>query len=99
MVAYNMPAPLGNTNGSKSNRIWADALRKELAGNKNAKALRDLARVLIAEAEGGNLQALKEIGDRLDGKPKQQTEISGPEGGDIPLSFNIEYIDTDTEET
>lgn len=85
-------APLGNNNAAK-NKPWADALHKELTGNKNAKVLRNLARIMIAEAEGGNMAALKEIGDRLDGKPKQQTEISGPEGGDIPLSFNIEYID------
>ena len=85
-------APLGNQNAVK-NKPWADALHKELTGNKNAKELRKLAKILIAEAEGGNMTALKEIGDRLDGKPKQQTEISGPEGGDIPLSFNIEYFD------
>lgn len=82
----------GNKNATK-NKIWADALHKELAGNKNAKVLRNLARVLIAEAEGGNMQAMKEIGDRLDGKPMQSTEVSGPEGGDIPLSFAIEYLD------
>lgn len=72
-------APLGNKNATK-NKIWADALRKELAGNKNAKVLRNLARVLIAEAEGGNMQAMKEIGDRLDGKPVQGIEGSGDSG-------------------
>ena len=37
-------------------------------------------------AEGGDMQAIKEIGDRLDGKPKQQVEASGPGGGAIQIS-------------
>lgn len=71
-------APTGNTNATK-NKVWSDALHKELAGNKNAKKLRKLARVLIKEASTGNIPALKEIGDRLEGKPNQtiQSTVEG----------------------
>jgi ribosomal protein L17 len=38
------------------------------------KALREIADVLIAEAKAGNIQAIREIADRLDGKVVQQVE-------------------------
>lgn len=31
---------------------------------------------LVRAAEGGDMQALKELGDRLDGKPKQESEVT-----------------------
>jgi len=76
-------APLGNNNATK-NKPWRDALEKELTGNKNAAKLRKLARKMIEEAEEGNMQALKEIGDRLDGKPAQSIEGPG-NGGEIVI--------------
>ena len=36
-----------------------------------------LSAVIIAEAAKGNIQAHKEINDRLDGKPQQAIELSG----------------------
>lgn len=41
------------------------------------KALRAIARKLIAQAESGDMQAVKEIADRMDGKPAQSVEMSG----------------------
>jgi hypothetical protein len=41
---------------------------------------------LLEEAEGGNMVAIKELFDRLDGRAVQATEISGPEGGPIETS-------------
>lgn len=66
-------APIGNKNASK-NKPWADALRKELDGEVNAKKLRRLARKTIAMGLEGEMSAIKEIGDRLDGKPVQGLE-------------------------
>ena len=68
-------APKGNTNGSK-NKIWSDALKLELAGNRNAGKLRKLAKALIEEALDGNIQAMKELGDRLEGKPAQAIDMN-----------------------
>ena len=74
-----MAAPQGNQNAKKA-KIWSDALRKELDGNQNAAKLRKLARKLIEMAEEGNIQAMKEIGDRLEGKPAQAIEGTGTDG-------------------
>lgn len=66
----NAGAPKGNKNATK-NKLWQDALQKELSGNRNQLKLRKIAKKLIAMAEEGDIQAIKEIGDRLDGKPAQ----------------------------
>lgn len=64
-----MSAPLGNKNATK-NRPWADAVNRALLANDGQK-LRALADKLIDRALEGDVSALKEIGDRVDGKPAQ----------------------------
>jgi hypothetical protein len=67
------------TNKGKD-KPFRDALRMELAalGDNDPKALRGLARNLLAIASGADgLQAIREIADRLDGKPAQAVEMSG----------------------
>jgi len=56
-------------------------VRRALARDKTA--LNDIAERLIAMARDGDLAAIKELGDRLDGKPAQSHELSGPDGGPI----------------
>lgn len=52
----------------------------ELAAiGEDHKALRMIARSLIAAASEGKMDAIKEIGDRMDGKPAQAV-IGGDEG-------------------
>ena len=79
--------------GSKQ-KDWADALRRavhrESAGKGSAKWLDVIANRVVEAASDGDAQAFKEIGDRLDGKPKQQTEVSGPDGGAIPTRLVVE---------
>lgn len=58
--------------------------------NKEAKirkgqALRKVAEVVVQKALMGDKDAVKEIGDRLDGKPAQA--ITGADGG--PLTVEI----------
>ncbi len=77
-------APLGNDNATK-NRLWADTLRRALLA-EDGKTLRRLAERLIERAADGDVPALKEIGDRIDGKSKQQIEASGPDGGPLQIS-------------
>jgi hypothetical protein len=55
------------------------------AAGKDHKALRRVAKALITKASDGDVSAIKEIGDRLDGRPTQATEISGPAGEPIQL--------------
>ena len=63
----------GNSNsGRKQEKPFRDALRLEIAeaGNK-PHALRNIALRLIEMAEGGDMQAIKEFADRIDGKVPQ----------------------------
>lgn len=83
-------APRNNINATKGSQ-WRQAIRKALAkyadeqGDK-AKASRGLelvARKFIEAAAAGEPWAMKELGDRIDGKPSQGVELSGPAGGPI----------------
>lgn len=78
-----MGAPVGNKNATK-NKVWEDTLRRALLAEDGVK-LRSIAEKLIERAEAGDVSALKEIGDRLDGKPAQQIQLSGDE--DNPVRF------------
>jgi hypothetical protein len=62
---------------------WADVIREvmERVDPQSKKAYKTaLAEALFKAAQGGDVQALKEIGDRMDGRPMQKTEISGKDG-------------------
>lgn len=68
-----MAAPI-NPKGSKSEKHWRDAIRRAVAaddGTKKTKRLFVIAEKLVTMAEAGDMAAIKEIGDRLDGKPAQ----------------------------
>lgn len=85
-----MAAPLGNNNAGKS-KEWRDQIKWALEnyeGGKVAKgqALRAIATKLVEEAIDGDSKAREEIANRLDGKPVQSTELSGPEGGAIKIT-------------
>lgn len=67
-------APEGNNNAGK-NKPWADAVRRALLA-EDGKKLRQLADKLIERALDGDVTALKEVADRMDGKPAQT--IAGP---------------------
>ena len=82
-----MGAPAGNQNAFKG-RLWHQAILRALekrGGGDRVKALDELAEILLKAVETGDLQALKEFGDRIDGKPAQSIEASGPDGG--PIQF------------
>lgn len=84
--------------GSKQ-KDWAEALRRavhrESAGKGSPKWLDVIANRVVEAAADGDAQAFKEIGDRLDGKPKQQTEVSGPDGEALPLSISVGFKSAD----
>jgi hypothetical protein len=70
-----MGRPIGSMNKAKP---FADMLRLALLSG-GGRCLRIIADKLTEMAEGGDLQAIKEIGDRLDGKCAQVIER-----GDVP---------------
>jgi hypothetical protein len=79
-----MAAPVGNKNAVK-NKIWSEAIRRAVL---QGKKLDSLANAIITAAEGGDIAALKEIGDRLEGKVAQT--IQGENG---PVELVITWSD------
>jgi hypothetical protein len=70
-----MGRPIGSVNRQKP---FADALKVALLSG-GGRRLRIIADRLCEKAEQGDLQAIQQIADRLDGKPVQALER-----GDVP---------------
>lgn len=75
-----MAAPINNRGGRKD-KLWRDALtvavnRQDLDTMDKRTMLARIAEKCVNAALEGDIQAMKEIGDRLDGKPLQQTEVT-----------------------
>lgn len=62
--------------------------------------LRAVKRMEIRAAMSGNIAAIKEISDRLDGKAMQGVEMSGPDGGPVQnnVIFAMRFVDPDEDE-
>ena len=71
-----MGRPIGSVNREKP---FTDMLRVALLSG-GGRRLRVIAEALAEKAEQGDLQAIQQIGDRLDGKPSQAIER-----GDVPV--------------
>ncbi len=69
----------GNPSGRPKLTRLTDALREQLAEispEVPEKTIAErIARALIREAVSGNVQAIREIGDRTEGKPKQAIDL------------------------
>jgi len=84
----------GNTNSSKNNRIWANTIRK-LAIQEDYKRIHAIAEKLFEKAAEGDLGAIKEVGDRLDGKAVATQELTGPDGSNLPSGIGILFVKPD----
>jgi len=62
-----------------------DALEKQDEHGISAKVT--IAEKLSAMAKRGDIIAIKEINNRIDGMPTQKTELTGAEGGAIEFNF------------
>ena len=66
--------------GPYSDKPWAEALqravRRESTGKGSRKWLEIIADRCVADAAAGEIRAIREIGDRMDGKAKQQIEAT-----------------------
>ena len=75
------------------NKTVAEA--RELVSTLSPK-LREIAKVHIARCEAGDMQAIKDLADRLDGKPAQVLEHSGPDSNPIKkIVREIVYLPPD----
>jgi hypothetical protein len=84
----------GNTNSSKINRLFAETIKridKQSEGEYN----RAIAQALIDKAMSGDMAAIKEYADRVDGKSVATQELTGPDGSDLPSGIGILFVKPD----
>lgn len=80
-----MAAPK-NPVGPKSDKIWRDAIMRAVkreVEKGGGRKLEKLADKLVERGLDGDVSAMREIGDRIDGKPVQA--ISGADGGAVVI--------------
>lgn len=89
-------APVGNRNAQKG-RMWNDALRRAITQD-NGERLRASIEQLLNLASSGEPWAIRELADRLDGRPKQvnYVETEGSEITGIKVTF-VRPVDSDLE--
>lgn len=82
-----MAGQSGNPDGGRRARLWKAAIErtvlKPVNGKVDLQRLDSLAEALILAGEAGDIAALKEIGDRIDGKVPQA--IVGGSEDDAPI--------------
>lgn len=84
------PGKSGNPEGGAKKKIWIAALNRAIAQD-DGKRLREAAEKLLDLAAAGEVPALKELGDRLDGKPVQQLDLANANGE--PFVLKVESGD------
>jgi len=69
---------MGRPKGAWSDKAWRDALRVAVnrAHDGGGRKLQALADKLVESALTGDVRAMREIGDRLDGRPAQTVEAT-----------------------
>lgn len=74
-----------------SEKTFSNMLRIAIseAHEQGGTKLRAVADALVNKALTGDVPAIREIGDRLEGKAMQQVEVSGEAGG--PVLFRTIY--------
>lgn len=73
-----MGAPKGNKYAVRA-KEWTEAIRRAIReeyGSDWQEAIKEAAKPLVKAARAGDLVALKEIGDRIEGKSLQTSELT-----------------------
>lgn len=92
-----MSAPIGNQNAAKA-KVWSAAIMRALekrSKSEQLEALDALAEQLLKKCDDGDITALKELGDRLDGKPHQSTTVGNPDGSPLLTGIKVSFVGTD----
>jgi hypothetical protein len=80
------PGQSGNPNGRPKSKPFKDALQRALkAADGDSEVMASIALALVAKAQEGDVPAIREIADRLDGKVTQPIDGDG-EGGPVQLT-------------
>lgn len=91
-----MGAPIGNKNAAKA-KVWHAAIMRALE-RRTAKRedgqleIDALADKLLQHIDAGDLSALKEFGDRIDGKPAQSVTVAGDEDNPLQIEGRIKLV-------
>ena len=91
----------GNDNAAKGAQ-WRNAIERivnhwpnppeQWAAQQNM-GLHKMAFLFVSKmVDDGDISFFKEFGDRLDGKPKQQTEITGPDGSAVLSGVTVKMV-------
>lgn len=79
-------------------RPFADALNLaihraiESGPHKGKIRLHQIAEKLAIAALNGDPWAIKEVADRLDGRPAQQINHTGPDGDELPTGIAVVFV-------
>lgn len=89
-----MAAPLGNQNAARA-KVWRAAieraLERRIPADQRIKAIDELADKLLELCAKGELSALQEFGNRLDGKPPQAI-VGDDEADPIRVIQKVERV-------
>ena len=89
MATTDKKTALANNKNAQVRGQFAAMLRR--VTTQNPERLELIVGKLLEEAEAGNMVAIKELFDRLDGRAVQATEISGPDGGPIETAGSSNF--------
>lgn len=85
------------TEAKKRGWTFRQTMERVLAQDEPALGVNDkvplherIVRAHVAKALEGDMPAVKELYDRVDGKVTDKTEISGPDGGPIETKSDLE---------
>ncbi len=94
-------APPNQKGNRWTDKAWREAIRMAVSEKQgDVKALRALANKLVDMGLAGDVQAIREIGDRLDGKPAQSIDLAvtdernvirAPEMSETPADWQSTY--------
>ncbi len=86
-----MARPVGSTNDKSWRAALSRAVHHRVNGRGSPRKLDIIADKCADEAMNGESWAVREVGDRLDGKPAQAIAIKGDP--DSPVVFNLRLGD------
>lgn len=89
-------APEGNKNSRKSNRLFGETI-KRIVHQSEGEITAKIAWALINKAAEGDLGAIKEFGDRVDGKAIATQELTTIDEDGNPTSIGIAFVSANSE--
>lgn len=84
------PGVSGNPKGRPKKGYSITEMMQEMLGSEPEKK-RALGEAILQKALAGDVTAIKTLWNYMDGMPKQGIELSGEDGGDIPVLIRVKY--------